>query len=113
MEDQIAKTRSGDSETENRHPKADTQSVQVYRPRRWLAVAATSGLALTGVAGFGWLYWTSLAFPDVIDGLKFLTEGSIALAILIVAIVQASVYWSQRGVMKQQWSAMKRSLERT
>ena len=49
----------------------------------------------------------------MIDGLKFLTEGSIALGLLLVAVVQACVYWSQRRLMAAQWNAMERSLKRT
>ncbi len=110
---EIDQASGGNDKTKSGHGKPEPESLQVYKPRRWLAIATTSSLALTGAGGFAWLYWTSLAFSDVIDGLKFLTEGSIALALLLVAIVQACVYWSQRGLMAAQWNTMERSLKRT
>jgi hypothetical protein len=103
---QIEQASGGNDKAESGHSKANPDSFQVYKPRRWLAVVLTSGLIIAGAGGFAWLYWTSLAFSDAVDGLKFLTEGSIALALLIVAVVQACVYWSQRGIMRGQWAAM-------
>ncbi|MDX6532008.1 MAG: hypothetical protein QOH41_4298 [Blastocatellia bacterium] len=103
---QIEQTTSSNDKAESGHSKTKPDSLQVYRPRLWRGVLVTSVLAVAGIGGFAWLYWASLAFSDVIDGLKFLTEGSIALALLIVAAVQASVYWSQRGIMRGQWEAM-------
>jgi len=58
----IDQATSGNQETEARHPNADTQSVRVYRPRKWLAVVVTSGLVVAAASGFGWLVWASRAF---------------------------------------------------
>jgi hypothetical protein len=113
-EDQkIDQTASGDDKAERSHSDTDPKPVQVYRPRRWLAFAVTVGLVGAAASGFGWLIWASRAFENISDGVKFVTEGSIAFALLLVAFVQACVYWSQRRVMSAQWDAMERSLERT
>src|ERR1700704_4008475 len=109
---QIEQASGGKDKAKSGHGKPEPDSLQVYRPHRWLAVAVTGGLAVAGASGFAWLYWASLAFSDAIDGLKFLTEGSIALGLLLVAVVQACVYWSQRGLMAAQWNAMERGLKR-
>ncbi len=108
---EINQTASSNQETERGHSNADMQSVQVYRPRKWLAVVVTGGLAVAAASGFGWLIWASGAFENASEGVKFITEGSIAFALLLVAIVQACVYWSQRRIMNAQWDAMERSLK--
>jgi len=114
MEDHIAKARSGDGKAENRHSNADLQSAPIHRPRSWLLpVAVTGGVAAIGGAGFWWLLWASQAFDRASDAVTFVTGGSLTLAILLVAVVQACVYWSQRGVMRKQWDAMERSVGRT
>ena len=111
MENQIAKTRSGDGETEKRHSDADNQSLQIHRPRGWILPAlVTVGIAVAGGGGFWWIVWASQAFERSGDAVTFITGGSLTLALLLVAVVQACVYWSQRKVMKRQGEAMKRSL---
>jgi hypothetical protein len=110
---QIKQARTSNNVTDSDHSQTEPDSLQIYKPRPWLGVLVTSGLALAGVGGFAWLYWSSLAFSEVTDGLKFLTEGSIALALLIVAAAQACVYWSQRGIMRAQGQTMVDGLRRT
>lgn len=111
MEDQIAKTRSGDGKTEKRHSNADLKSMPIHHPRSWLLpVAVTGGVTAIGGAGFWWLLWTSHAFVNVVEGHTFLISGTLTLALLIVALVQACVYWSQRGIMRGQWEAMLQAL---
>lgn len=110
---QIEHTHDDDKVADSGHSQPQPEPLQVYKPRLWLGVLVTSSLAAAGIGGFAWLYWSSLAFSEVTDGLKFLTEGSIALALLIVAAAQACVYWSQRGIMRAQSQTMVDGLRRT
>jgi len=91
---------------ERRHPYPDPQPVQVYKPSWWLAFLATVALAVLGISGFIWLVWASQTFSDAGDGVKFVTEGAIALALFLVAAIQACLYWSQRAIMNAQSSAL-------
>jgi hypothetical protein len=114
MDNQVTQTGSGNHKTEKGHPNADPQSLQVYQPRGWLLpLAVTGGVVGIGGAGFWWLLWASRAFDSVTDALTFLTGGTFTLALLLVALVQACVYWSQRGIMRQQWQAMQEGLAET
>src|SRR5258706_12915755 len=106
MNNEIIQTADNDQKTQTGHAESDKQSVQVYRPRRWMGISATAGIVVGGVSGFTWLLWAAQAFSDTGDAVKFITEGSIALALLLVAAAQACVYWSQRRIMTAQWDAM-------
>lgn len=107
-EKEITETGADSQKAETRQSDPNTQSPQIYRPRKWPAVVATISVICLGIGGFSWLVWASRAFSEAADGIKFITEGSIALALLLVAIVQACVYGSQRRIMRAQWNAMEK-----
>src|SRR4029077_20221195 len=89
------------------HPyETEPEPMPVYKPRLFLAVLAACGLIVLAASVFVWIIWSSQAFPDVSDSVKFMTEASIALALLLVAIVQVGVYWSQRRIMNAQGNAL-------
>src|SRR3989442_14206425 len=96
---EIKKAATHDHYAEQSHSVSD-KSPAPHRRSPLLAILVTFGVSVVGIAGFWWLIWTSSIFDKPADALTFITGGALTLALLIVAIVQACVYWSQRNKMQ-------------
>ncbi len=104
---------SGDQKVQKRHKEPKAQPVEIYKPRRWPANLIFGVGGVVAVGGFAWLVWASSTFAEIVDPIKFITEGCFALFLIAVAIAQVGLYWSQRDYMNAQWNVMERSLGRT
>jgi hypothetical protein len=107
MNDQEIEQAYGKAKKAEPHPyETEPEPMPVYKPRLLLAVLASCGLFVFAIGGFVCIVWTSRAFSNASDRVSFITEASIAFALLLVAIVQVGVYWSQRRIMNAQGYAM-------
>lgn len=97
--DEIEKATTGDEYTQQSH-SVPIQYPAHHRRSPLLAILVTLGVSVVGIAGFWWLIWTSSVFDKPADALTFITGGALTLALLIFAIVQVCVYWSQRNKMQ-------------
>jgi hypothetical protein len=105
--------RPSDRKMQERHKKSDAHSVEIYRPRRWQSNLVFAVAGAVGIGGFGWLLWASAAYAEIANPINFITTGCLALFLIVVAIAQFGLYWSQRDLMSAQWNTMERGLERT
>lgn len=106
MKTEIQQSRSG-QEMQQGHKEPHAESVEIYRPRRWPASLIFGVAGLVALGGFGWILWAA-ASAEIADPMKFITEGCLALFLVVVAIAQVGLYWSQKGLMNAQWNVMER-----
>jgi hypothetical protein len=98
-----------DQEVRECHQDSQAESIEVYKPRKWPAVAIFSTSAVIGLGGLAWLLWAS-ATAEITNPIGFITTGCLSLFLIVVAIAQFGLYWSQRDFMNAQWNAMERTL---
>jgi hypothetical protein len=106
MSQEIEQAHSSKDSADNQPQKADTQSVHVYRPKRWVPIVFLSALLAVGAVGVWFILWASRAFTDPTAALTFIMGSIISLFLLLSTVATTCIYWGQRNIMLQQWKAM-------
>lgn len=110
MSQEIEQTNSSEANTNTQPQKTQPQSVEVYRPKRWVPVVFVISLLAIGAIGVWFIIWASKAFTEPTAALTFIMGSIISLFLLLSAIATTCIYWGQRNIMLQQWRAMRAQL---
>jgi hypothetical protein len=113
MSQEIEKTNSRETNTDSQPQKPQPQSVEVYRPKRWVLFVSVFTLLGVGVVGIWFIIWASKAFTQPTAALTFIMGSAISLFLLLSTIATTCIYWGQRNIMLRQWKAMQDSVNRT
>src|SRR4051812_6562479 len=100
-------------EMQEGHAQPEVGSMETYKPRRLASGLIFGTAGAVGVGGLIWLFYASAQFAEIVNPINFITTGCFALFLIVVAIAQFGLYWSQRDWMSAQWNVMERGLKKT
>ena len=113
MGQEIKQANSSEANTNTQTQKTGPQSVEIYRPKRWVPVVFVLGLLTVGAAGAWFILWASRAFTDPTAALTFIMGSIISLFLLLSTVATTCIYWGQRNIMLKQWGEMHENVTRT
>jgi len=113
MGEKIVQANSRKTDTNTQPQESHSESVEVYRPKRWVPIIFVSALLAVGVVGVWFILWGSRAFTDPAARLTFIMGSIISLCLLLSTLATTCIYWGQRNIMLQQWKAMNENIART